>query len=117
VGTWRTVREKPDNPSVLRVLCEFLRVFRSIHFVGGFLLHGVRGRSVLECRMVHDGADGPRAHHGRSVIEGVVLVVGDRFSDSPPQPADGPPYPRRRSARRPRIVCLVTCRTTKSFAS
>jgi hypothetical protein len=36
VGTWRTAREEPDSPSVLRVLCEFLRVFHSIHFVGGF---------------------------------------------------------------------------------
>jgi hypothetical protein len=51
-GAWRTVREEPDNPSVLHVLHEFLRFFRSIHFVGGFLLHGVRGLSVLECQTV-----------------------------------------------------------------
>jgi hypothetical protein len=56
-GTWQTVREEPDSSSVLRVLREFLRVFRSIH-CAGFLLHGVRGRSVLECRTVRDGADG-----------------------------------------------------------
>jgi hypothetical protein len=86
VGTWRTVCEEPDSPSVLRVLREFLRVFRSIHFVGGFLLHEVRGRSVLECRTVRDGADGPRAHHGQSVIEGAVLEVPGLFSDGPPQP-------------------------------
>jgi hypothetical protein len=73
MGTWRTVYEEPDSPSVLRVLRKFLRVFRSIHFVGGFLLHGVCGRSVLECRTVRDGADGPRAHRGQSVIEGAVL--------------------------------------------
>jgi hypothetical protein len=54
-GTWWTVREEPDSTSVLRVLREFLHVFRSIDFVTGFLLHGVRGRSVLECRMVCDG--------------------------------------------------------------
>jgi hypothetical protein len=80
-------------------------------------LHGVRGRSVLKCRMVRDGADGPRAHRGRSVIEGAVLVVGDHFLDSPPQPVNGLPYPRGGSARRPRTVRLVYCRTVKSFAS
>jgi hypothetical protein len=117
MGTWRTVREEPDSPSILRVLREFLRVFRSIHYVGGFLLHGVRGRSVLKYWKVHDGEDGPLAHCEWSVIKGVVLVVGDHFSDSPSQPADGPSYPRGRSARRPRTVRLVYCRTTKSFAS
>jgi hypothetical protein len=35
------------QPVVRRVLREFLRVFLSIHFTGGFLLHGVRERSVL----------------------------------------------------------------------
>jgi hypothetical protein len=60
VGTWRMVCEQPDSPSVLRVLHEFLRAFHSIHFVGGFLLHGVRGRSVLEYRTVHGSiADSP----------------------------------------------------------
>jgi hypothetical protein len=29
----------------------------------------------LECQTVHDGADGPRAHRGQSVIEGAVLEV------------------------------------------
>jgi hypothetical protein len=81
---WRTVREEPDSPSVLRVLCKFLCVFRSMHFVGGFLLHEVRGRSVLECRMVRGGADGLRAHHGRSIIEGAVLEVRGLFLDGPP---------------------------------
>jgi hypothetical protein len=95
---WRTVREEPDSPSVFRVLREFLRVFHSILFVGGFLLHDVRGQSVLECRTVRSGADGPRAHHGGSVIEGVVLEVRELFSDSPPQLADGPLYPRGQSA-------------------
>jgi hypothetical protein len=38
-------------------------------------LHGVHGRSVLECRMVCDGADGPWAHRGQSTIEGAVLYA------------------------------------------
>jgi hypothetical protein len=46
-GTCRTVREEPDSPSVLRVRREFLRVFHSLHFVSGFLVHEVHGRSVL----------------------------------------------------------------------
>jgi hypothetical protein len=86
VGTWRTIREEADRPSVLRIFCEFLRVFHLIHFVGGFLLHEVCGRSVLECRTVRDGADGPRAHRRQSVIESVVLEVRGLFSDGPPQP-------------------------------
>jgi hypothetical protein len=57
--TWRMVREKLDSPSVLR---------------------------VLECWTVRDGADGPRAHRGQSVIEGAVLEVRGLFSDGPPQP-------------------------------
>jgi hypothetical protein len=56
------------KPAGRRVLREFLRAFRSIHFVGGFLLHEVRGRSVLDCRTVRDGADGLRPHRRRSVI-------------------------------------------------
>jgi hypothetical protein len=90
VHTWRTVRlVGADSPrgagwlGVLRVLREFLRVFRPIHFVGGFLLHEARGRSVLECRTVRSEANGPRAHRGRSVIEGAVLEVRGRFLDSP----------------------------------
>jgi hypothetical protein len=100
---WWTVREELDSSGVLHVLREFLGVFRSIHFVGGFLLHEVRGRSVLECRTVCGGADGPQ-------VEGAVLEVRGRFSDSPP-------YPRGRSARRSQTVHLVICRTAKSFAS
>jgi hypothetical protein len=69
----------------------FLCAFCSILFIGGFLLHEVRGRSVLECRMVRVGADGPRAHRGRSVIEGAVLEVRGLFSE-------GPSQPRRQSA-------------------
>jgi hypothetical protein len=79
------------SPSVLRVLREFLHVFRSIHFVDGFSLHEVRGRSVLECRTVRGGADGPRAHRRWPVIEGAVLDAREHFSDSPPYLADGPP--------------------------
>jgi hypothetical protein len=74
------------QPTVCRVLRVFLRAFRLIHFAGGFLLHGVRGRSVLKCQTVRDGADGPRAYRGRSVIEGAVLEVQGLFSDSPSQP-------------------------------
>jgi hypothetical protein len=36
--------------------------------------------------MVCDGADGPRAHRGGSVIEGAVLEVRGLFSDGPSQP-------------------------------
>jgi hypothetical protein len=61
------------QPAVLHVLRVFLSAFRSIDFAGGFLLHDVCGPSVLECRTVRDGADGPWAHRGRSVIEGAVL--------------------------------------------
>jgi hypothetical protein len=50
------------------------------------LLHGVRGRSVLECRMVRVGADGPRALRGLSVIEGAAPEVRGLFSDGPSQP-------------------------------
>jgi hypothetical protein len=74
-GTWRMVCEEPDSPSVLRVLHEFLRVFRLVLFASGFLLHKVCGWSVLECRMVCVGADGPWAYRGESVIEGAILEV------------------------------------------
>jgi hypothetical protein len=80
------VREEAFSQQFRCVLREFLCVLHSILFVGGFLLHEVHGRSVLECRMVRDGADGPRAHRGRSIIEGAVLEVRGLFSDSPPQP-------------------------------
>jgi hypothetical protein len=72
------------QPTVRRVLRKFLHVFRLIHFVNGFLLHEVCGRSVLECRMVRDGADDPRVHRGRSIIEGAVLEVRGCFSNSLP---------------------------------
>jgi hypothetical protein len=97
-GAWWTVCEEPDSPSDLCVLHELLRVFHLIHFVGGFLLHEVRRRSVLECWMVCDGTDGPWAHHGRSIIEGAVLEVRGHFSNSPPHLADGPPGGRGQSA-------------------
>jgi hypothetical protein len=84
VRAWRTIREEHDNPSVLCVHREFLCAFRSIHFVGGFLVHAVRGRSVLECRTVRVWADGPWVHRGWSIIEGAVLVVRELFSDGPP---------------------------------
>jgi hypothetical protein len=112
------------QPAVRRVLRVFLRAFHSIHFVGGFLLHEVRGRSVLECRRVRVGADGPRAHRGRSVIEGAVQEVRGLFSDGLSQPrgqstsasrtvrpvsADSPPSPRGWSAQCLRTVRLVQC--------
>jgi hypothetical protein len=74
------------QPAVRRVLREFLCVFRSIHFVGGFLLHEVCGRSVLECRTVRNGADGPRAQRIQFVIEGAILEVQGLFWDGPLQP-------------------------------
>jgi hypothetical protein len=102
---WRIVREEPDSPGVLRVLREFLRVFRLIHFVGGFLLHEVREWSVLECRTVRGGADGPWAHRGRSIIEGAILEVWERFQTVRCSSrtvcrthADGPPGGRGQSA-------------------
>jgi hypothetical protein len=101
-GAWRTVREEPNSLSVLR---EFLRVFRSIHFVGGFFLHEVCGRSVLECRMVRDGADSLRAHCGQSVIEGQYWRFRGYFWTVHRSHADSPPRPRGRSAR-----CLRTVR-------
>jgi hypothetical protein len=74
------------QPAVRHVLRMFLRTFRSVLFAGGFLLHGVRGWSVLECRTVRDRADSLRAHRGRSVVEGAVLEVRGLFSDGPSQP-------------------------------
>jgi hypothetical protein len=74
------------QPPVRRVLRVFLRAFRSIHFAGGFLLHGVCERSVLECQTVRDGADGLWAHHGWSIIKGVVPEVRGLFSDGLSQP-------------------------------
>jgi hypothetical protein len=71
------------QPAVHRVLREFLRAIHSIHFVSGFLLHEVCGRSVLECQTVRDGADDSRAHRRWSVIWGAVLEVHESFSDSP----------------------------------
>jgi hypothetical protein len=69
--------------AVRRVLRVFLCAFRWIPFAGGFLLHEVRGRSVLECQTVHVGVDGPRGHHGQSVIEAAVLEVRGLFSNGP----------------------------------
>jgi hypothetical protein len=110
--TTRTVRAPLANglrggfqPPVHRVLCVFLRAFRSIHFAGGFLLHGVRGRSVLECRTVRNEADSPRAHRRRSVIKGVVLEVWGCFRMIRRSLVDSPPRPCGQSAR-----CLQTVR-------
>jgi hypothetical protein len=105
----RTVREVPDSPAVLRVLAGFLSASLSILFVGGFLVHEVCGRSVLECQTVRDEVDGPRIHHGRSVFLGAVLEVRVAFSD-------GSCPPRGQSARTLRTVRLVLSRLSKSFA-
>jgi hypothetical protein len=83
----------------------FLRAFCSLLFVSGFLLHEVRERSVLECWTVRVRADGPRAHRGRSVIEGAVLEVQGLFSNGPSQPRGQSGRPRGRSAQ-----CLGTVR-------
>jgi hypothetical protein len=106
----RTVRAPLENaprggfqPAVHRVLRMFLCAFRSIPFAGGFLLHEVRGRSVLECQTVRVGADGPRGHRGQSVIQGAVLEVRGFFRTVRRSLADSPPRPRGRSAR-----CLRT---------
>jgi hypothetical protein len=94
-------------------------------------VHEVRGRSVLECRMVRVGADGPQVHRGRSVSEQTVrgsitddplLRVqywrsGAYFRMVHRRPADSPPRPRGRSAPPLRIVRQVPCRAAKSFAS
>jgi hypothetical protein len=92
------------HPAVRRVLSMFLCAFRSILFVGGFLLHEVRARTILECRTVRVGADGPRAHRGRSVTEGAVQEVRGLFSDDPSSLADSPPRPCGRSTRCLRVV-------------
>jgi hypothetical protein len=93
------------QPAVRRVLRVFLRAFRSILFVVGFLLHEVRRRFVLECRKVRVGADGPRAHCERSVIEGAVLEVRGCFRTVRRSLADIPPRPHGRSAWCLRTVC------------
>jgi hypothetical protein len=124
------------QPAVRRVLRVFLCALSLIHFAGGFLLHGVRGRSVLECWTVHDKVDDPRAHRGRSVTEGAVLEVRGLFSDGPAATqtvrlglADGLPGVRGQSAQASRTVrpvladsplgpvlsCSVLC--SLSFAS
>jgi hypothetical protein len=90
----------------------FVRVVKRLSFdlfVGGFLVHEVCGRSVLKCRTVHDEADGPRVHHGRSVFLGALLEVRVAISD-------GPRPPRGQSARTLRTVRLVLSRLPKSFA-
>jgi hypothetical protein len=68
----------------------FVRVLErlsfDLFFVGGFLVHEVCGRSVLECRTVRDEADGPRVHHGLSFILGALLEVRVAISDGPCPP-------------------------------
>jgi hypothetical protein len=98
-STWsqRTVRDFPDS------------TFLSILFVGGFLVHEVCERFVLECRTVCEEADGPRVHHGQSIILGALLEVWVAISE-------GMRPPRGQSARTLRTVRLVLSRLPMSFA-
>jgi hypothetical protein len=86
------------QPSCSSCSCGFLSASLSIHFVGGFLVHEVCERSVLEYRTVRDEADGPRVHHGRSVFLGVVLEVQVAISDGPCPPR-GQSAPSSRTVR------------------
>jgi hypothetical protein len=61
-------------------------------------VHEVCGRSVLECRTVHDEADGPHVHHGRFVFLGALLEVRVAISDSP-CPPHGRSAPSSRTVR------------------
>jgi hypothetical protein len=47
-------------------------------------VHEVCERSVLECQMVHDEADGPQVQIGRSVFLGALLEVRMAISDGLP---------------------------------
>jgi hypothetical protein len=114
---WQTVCEEPISPSFLHVHHEFLRDFHSIHFVDGFLVHEVRGWSVLECQAVCVGADGPWVHHGWSVVEGAVLVFRVLIRTVRRKPADGSPWLRGRFAVVTRTVRLGFHKAAKSFAS
>jgi hypothetical protein len=110
VRAWRTVREEPDSPSVLRVHREFLHVFHSIHFVGGFLVHEVRGRFVLECQTVRGSiADSP-------LLRMQYWWFRTYFRAVRHSPADNPPRPHGQSARCLRMVRQVLRRVAKSFA-
>jgi hypothetical protein len=100
----RTVREEPiDRVFVVFFTSSCMPFGRSILSVD-FLVHEVRVWSVLECRTVRVGTDGPRVHRIRSVIEGAIPEVWGLFLDGLPQTvrlglADGPPHPYRQSAR------------------
>jgi hypothetical protein len=80
----RTVREELAH----RVFAVFLRVCISIHFSKSFRWQGVWRivcdihRQSAWCVVL---ADGPWCVHGRSVIEGVVLVAQELISDGPLQ--------------------------------
>jgi hypothetical protein len=61
-----------------RLFFVFVRVLERLSFdtfFGGFLVHEVCGRSVVECRTVRDEADGPRVHHRQSDFLGALLEV------------------------------------------
>jgi hypothetical protein len=92
------------QPAVRRVRRVFLRAFRSIHFADGFLLHEVRGRSILGCRMVRDGADGPRPIADVPLLRVQYWRFGGCFRMVRRSHADSPPRPCGRSARCPRTV-------------
>jgi hypothetical protein len=71
-----------------------MSAFRSIHFVGGFLVHE-------ECWTVHDEADSPQVQHGHSVFLGALLEVRVAI-------LDGLRPPRRQSTPSSRTVCPDT---------
>jgi hypothetical protein len=88
------------------IACSCVSFFRSnfgpFLVAGGLAdgMPGVHGQSACSVLV----ADGPRCLHGRSIIEGAVLEVHGRFSDSSPQLVDGPSCHRRRSAVPSRTV-------------
>jgi hypothetical protein len=64
-------------------------------------VHEVRRRFVLECRTVHDKADGLQVHHGQYVFFGALLDVRVAISN-------GLCPPRGRSAPSSRTICADT---------
>jgi hypothetical protein len=123
IPTWWTAREVSADrlrghrgPSARCLTAQlffvFVRVLERLSFdlfVGGFLVHEVCGRSVLECRTVCDEADSPRVHHRRTVFLGAILEVRVAISD-------GPCPHRGQSVRTLRTVRLVLSRLPKSLA-
>jgi hypothetical protein len=110
------------QPAVHSVLRAFLHAFRSIHSAGGFLLHGLRGRSVTGRTVRGPIADGPLLMVQYYRFVGCFRTARCSHADSPPWPrgryarclrtvypvsVDSPPRPRGRSARCLRTIRLV----------